>query len=169
MTVLWTFNYTIFWILGFLASFVSVSRRRRVNESWGKSCVLGKAMSLPSPRWWRAVGGRAPWTTRPLGFRQTTSKNVKITVKNEKNLSTRYTRFVDGWKMIENQIVCVDTAHSSVKSSPEKSQESPVKDLRLNRDIVLKDLVDSEKANVAELQGLANNFLQPLESTNMWV
>ncbi|XP_043284271.1 rho guanine nucleotide exchange factor 7 isoform X2 [Venturia canescens] len=60
-----------------------------------------------------------------------------------------------------------ETAHSSVKSSPEKSQESPVKDLRLNRDIVLKDLVDSEKANVAELQGLANNFLQPLESTNI--
>ncbi|XP_044006027.1 rho guanine nucleotide exchange factor 7 [Aphidius gifuensis] len=56
---------------------------------------------------------------------------------------------------------------SSTKSSPEKtSQESPIHQ-RLNRDIVLKDFLESERANVAELQGLVNNFLQPLELTNV--
>lgn len=54
-----------------------------------------------------------------------------------------------------------------MKTSPEKIlQESPVHQ-KLNRDIVLKDLIDSERMNVAELQGLINNFLHPLESANM--
>lgn len=52
-----------------------------------------------------------------------------------------------------------------MKTSPEKSLlESPA---HQNRDIVLKDLIDSERVNVAELQGLINNFLHPLESANM--
>ncbi|KAK0098818.1 hypothetical protein PV326_002449 [Microctonus aethiopoides] len=60
-----------------------------------------------------------------------------------------------------------DSGHSSVKSSPEKiNQDSPVHQ-RLNRDIVLKDLIDSERANIIELQGLINNFLQPLELVNI--
>ncbi|XP_034936419.1 rho guanine nucleotide exchange factor 7 isoform X2 [Chelonus insularis] len=60
-----------------------------------------------------------------------------------------------------------DAGHSSVKSSPEKTnQELPVHQ-RFNRDIVIKDLVDSERANVAELQSLVNNFLQPLELANI--
>lgn len=57
--------------------------------------------------------------------------------------------------------------HASIKMSPERSpQESPAHQ-KLNRDIVLKDIVDSERVNVAELQGLVNNFLQPLETSNM--
>lgn len=36
-----------------------------------------------------------------------------------------------------------------------------------NRAVVLKDLIDSEKAHVAELQGLVTNFLQPLEKSCM--
>lgn len=66
-------------------------------------------------------------------------------------------------------MIHVDAAgHSSVKSSPEKlSQELPVIHSRVNRDIVLKDFVDSERANLAELQGIVNNFLQPLELTSM--
>lgn len=57
--------------------------------------------------------------------------------------------------------------HASIKTSPERSpQESPAHQ-KLNRDIVLKDIVDSERVNVAELQGLVNNFLQPLETSNM--
>lgn len=52
-----------------------------------------------------------------------------------------------------------------MKASSEKNLlESPV---HQNRDIVLKDLIDSERVNVAELQGLINNFLHPLESANM--
>ncbi|KAG7201529.1 hypothetical protein KM043_004281 [Ampulex compressa] len=50
---------------------------------------------------------------------------------------------------------------------PEKIiQELPVHQ-KSDRDIVLKDIVDSERVNVAELQGLVNSFLQPLESTNI--
>ncbi|TGZ37905.1 Rho guanine nucleotide exchange factor 7 [Temnothorax longispinosus] len=60
-----------------------------------------------------------------------------------------------------------DGGHASIKTSPERSpQESPAHQ-KLNRDIVLKDIVDSERVNVAELQGLVNNFLQPLETSNI--
>lgn len=34
-----------------------------------------------------------------------------------------------------------------------------------NKAVVLKDLIDSEKAHVTELQGLVINFLQPLEKS----
>ncbi|KAK9304411.1 hypothetical protein QLX08_004196 [Tetragonisca angustula] len=58
-----------------------------------------------------------------------------------------------------------DNSISTMKTSPEKSLlESPA---HQNRDIVLKDLIDSERVNVAELQGLINNFLHPLESANI--
>lgn len=64
-------------------------------------------------------------------------------------------------------LIRTDGGHASIKTSPERSpQESPVHQ-KLNRDIVLKDIVDSERVNVAELQGLVNNFLQPLETSNM--
>lgn len=35
------------------------------------------------------------------------------------------------------------------------------------RNVVLRDIIDSEKANVAELQTLVQNFLHPLESADM--
>lgn len=35
------------------------------------------------------------------------------------------------------------------------------------RNLVLRDIIDSEKANVAELQTLVQNFLQPLENADM--
>ncbi|XP_068974372.1 rho guanine nucleotide exchange factor 7 isoform X2 [Bombus flavifrons] len=53
-----------------------------------------------------------------------------------------------------------------MKATEKVLQESPVHQ-KLNRDIVLKDLVDSERVNVAELQGLINSFLHPLESANI--
>ncbi|XP_071861742.1 rho-type guanine nucleotide exchange factor isoform X2 [Bombus fervidus] len=53
-----------------------------------------------------------------------------------------------------------------MKATEKVPQESPVHQ-KLNRDIVLKDLVDSERVNVAELQGLINSFLHPLESANI--
>ena len=37
------------------------------------------------------------------------------------------------------------------------------------REVVVKDLIDSEKAHVTELQGLVSIFLVPLEKSNMWV
>lgn len=61
----------------------------------------------------------------------------------------------------------VPDGHASIKTSPDRSpQESPAYQ-KLNRDIVLKDIVDSERVNVAELQGLVNNFLQPLETSSI--
>ncbi|EFN79242.1 Rho guanine nucleotide exchange factor 7 [Harpegnathos saltator] len=60
-----------------------------------------------------------------------------------------------------------DDGHTLIKASPERSpQESPIHQ-KLNRDIVLKDIVNSERINVAELQGLMNKFLQPLETSNI--
>lgn len=38
---------------------------------------------------------------------------------------------------------------------------------RQNRAVVLKDLIDSEKAHVSELQTLVKNFLKPLEKSTM--
>lgn len=38
---------------------------------------------------------------------------------------------------------------------------------KVYRNLVLKDLIDSEKANVAELQTLINNFLHPLEKSDV--
>ncbi|XP_011310589.1 rho guanine nucleotide exchange factor 7 isoform X2 [Fopius arisanus] len=61
-----------------------------------------------------------------------------------------------------------DPGHSSGMSSPEKSNaELPVIHSRVNREIVLQDFVDSERANVTEIQGIVNNFLQPLEKTHL--
>ncbi|XP_074112418.1 rho-type guanine nucleotide exchange factor isoform X1 [Cotesia typhae] len=60
-----------------------------------------------------------------------------------------------------------ESGHSSTKSSPEKTnQELPVYQ-RVNRDIVLKDLADSEKAFIAELQSFVNTFLEQLEISNI--
>lgn len=70
---------------------------------------------------------------------------------------------------LTNKINYLDTesGHSSTKSSPEKTnQELPVYQ-RVNRDIVLKDLADSEKAFIAELQSFVNTFLEQLEISNM--
>ncbi|KZC12936.1 Rho guanine nucleotide exchange factor 7, partial [Dufourea novaeangliae] len=53
------------------------------------------------------------------------------------------------------------------KMSPEKTTTESPANQKLNRDIVLKDIVDSERVNVAELQGLINNFLIPLEPANI--
>lgn len=54
-----------------------------------------------------------------------------------------------------------------VKSSPEKINQELLAQQKANRSIVLKDIIDSERVNVAELQGLVNNFLQHLEETSM--
>ncbi|XP_071861740.1 rho-type guanine nucleotide exchange factor isoform X1 [Bombus fervidus] len=59
-----------------------------------------------------------------------------------------------------------ENSASPMKATEKVPQESPVHQ-KLNRDIVLKDLVDSERVNVAELQGLINSFLHPLESANI--
>ncbi|XP_076245799.1 rho-type guanine nucleotide exchange factor isoform X2 [Calliopsis andreniformis] len=61
----------------------------------------------------------------------------------------------------------LDGGLSTIKASPEKILQELPTHHKLNRDIVLKDIVDSERVNVAELQGLINSFLHPLESANI--
>lgn len=49
---------------------------------------------------------------------------------------------------------------------------SPVRapsEIQAFRNVVLKDIIDSEKAHVAELQSLVTNFLEPLEKSDMYV
>nr|XP_031839141.1 rho guanine nucleotide exchange factor 7 isoform X2 [Nomia melanderi] len=54
-----------------------------------------------------------------------------------------------------------------LKMSPEKTMQDSPAHQKLNRDIVLQDIIDSEGVNIAELQGLINNFLLLLESANI--
>ncbi|KAK7869103.1 hypothetical protein R5R35_007764 [Gryllus longicercus] len=53
------------------------------------------------------------------------------------------------------------------KMSPSKLPPEIVAQQKAYRNLVLKDLIDSEKANVAELQGLLKNFLHPLEKSEI--
>lgn len=43
----------------------------------------------------------------------------------------------------------------------------PPEEIQEYRSVVLKDLLDSERAHVAEIQGLLENFLEPLQQTQM--
>lgn len=51
----------------------------------------------------------------------------------------------------------------SVTTSPIRAPS----EIQAFRNVVLKDIIDSEKAHVAEMQGLVANFLQPLENSDM--
>lgn len=51
----------------------------------------------------------------------------------------------------------------SVTTSPIRAAS----EIQAFRNVVLKDIIDSEKAHVAEMQGLVSNFLQPLEKSDM--
>lgn len=51
----------------------------------------------------------------------------------------------------------------SVTTSPIRAAS----EIQAFRNVVLKDIIDSEKAHVAEMQGLVNNFLLPLEKSEM--
>lgn len=45
----------------------------------------------------------------------------------------------------------------------------PPEEVQASRSLVLDDLMESEKAHVAEIRGLLENFLEPLESSQMYV
>lgn len=62
-----------------------------------------------------------------------------------------------------------ETTSLAGKNSPTKLPPELVAQQKVYRNLVLKDLIDSEKAHVAELQGLLKNFLHPLEKSEMWV
>ncbi|KAK9737844.1 RhoGEF domain [Popillia japonica] len=53
------------------------------------------------------------------------------------------------------------------KDVPVVSPITPISQQKQYQEVVIKDLVDSEKAHVAELQGLITNFLVPLEKSSI--
>ncbi|CAH4002280.1 unnamed protein product [Pieris brassicae] len=67
-----------------------------------------------------------------------------------------------GWFPSNYVTECKDTS-GSLTTSPIRA----VSEIQAFRNVVLKDIIDSEKAHVAEMQGLVTNFLQPLEKSEM--
>ncbi|XP_061729373.1 rho guanine nucleotide exchange factor 7-like isoform X2 [Cydia pomonella] len=67
-----------------------------------------------------------------------------------------------GWFPSNYVTECKDQA-GSLTTSPIRAAS----EIQAFRNVVLKDIIDSEKAHVAEMQGLASNFLQPLENSDM--
>lgn len=63
-----------------------------------------------------------------------------------------------------NENYSVDSSGSNTTSPIRAPSE-----IQAFRNVVLKDIIDSEKAHVAEMQGLITNFLQPLDKSEMWV
>ncbi|PNF17134.1 Rho guanine nucleotide exchange factor 7 [Cryptotermes secundus] len=60
-----------------------------------------------------------------------------------------------------------ETSPLAGKTSPTKLPPELAAQQKVYRNLVLKDLIDSEKAHVAELQGLLKNFLHPLEKSEI--
>ncbi|XP_045510830.1 rho guanine nucleotide exchange factor 7 isoform X2 [Colias croceus] len=59
------------------------------------------------------------------------------------------------------------TEHKDPSGSLTTSPIRAASEIQAFRNVVLKDIIDSEKAHVAEMQGLVRNFLQPLEKSDM--
>ncbi|CAH2066715.1 unnamed protein product, partial [Iphiclides podalirius] len=59
------------------------------------------------------------------------------------------------------------TEHKDPSGSLTTSPIRAASEIQAFRNVVLKDIIDSEKAHVAEMQGLVSNFLQPLEKSEM--
>nr|XP_034829246.1 rho guanine nucleotide exchange factor 7 isoform X4 [Maniola hyperantus] len=67
-----------------------------------------------------------------------------------------------GW-FPSNYVTEFKDASGSLTTSPIRAAS----EIQAFRNVVLKDIIDSEKAHVAEMQGLVSNFLQPLEKSEM--
>ncbi|VVD04768.1 unnamed protein product [Leptidea sinapis] len=59
------------------------------------------------------------------------------------------------------------TEHKDPAGSLTTSPIRAASEIQAFRNVVLKDIIDSEKAHVAEMQGLISNFLQPLENSDI--
>ncbi|XP_072936575.1 uncharacterized protein [Epargyreus clarus] len=67
-----------------------------------------------------------------------------------------------GW-FPSNYVTEYKDTSGSLTTSPIRAAS----EIQAFRNVVLKDIIDSEKAHVAEMQGLVSNFLQPLEKSDM--
>lgn len=61
------------------------------------------------------------------------------------------------------KLVLLSDTSGSLTTSPIRAAS----EIQAFRNVVLKDIIDSEKAHVAEMQGLVSNFLHPLEKSDM--
>ncbi|CAG9566919.1 unnamed protein product [Danaus chrysippus] len=69
-----------------------------------------------------------------------------------------------GW-FPSNYVTEYKDTSGSLTTSPIRAAS----EIQAFRNVVLKDIIDSEKAHVAEMQGLVSNFLQPLEKSDILV
>ncbi|XP_047545339.1 uncharacterized protein LOC125077428 isoform X1 [Vanessa atalanta] len=67
-----------------------------------------------------------------------------------------------GW-FPSNYVTEYKDTSGSITTSPIRAAS----EIQAFRNVVLKDIIDSEKAHVAEMQGLVSNFLHPLEESDM--
>ncbi|CAK1603155.1 unnamed protein product [Parnassius mnemosyne] len=67
-----------------------------------------------------------------------------------------------GW-FPSNYVTDYKDTSGSLTTSPIRAAS----EIQAFRNVVLKDIIDSEKAHVAEMQGLVSNFLHPLETSEM--
>ncbi|CAG5022015.1 unnamed protein product [Parnassius apollo] len=67
-----------------------------------------------------------------------------------------------GW-FPSNYVTEYKDTSGSLTTSPIRAAS----EIQAFRNVVLKDIIDSEKAHVAEMQGLVSNFLHPLETSEM--
>lgn len=113
-----------------------------------------KATSLLSLNAKMAAGGKAHSTTRPAGFRATMSKNIKV-------------KRMSAVKMFCFFIFLTFLTHFVTATLPLAETIRSPEEIKACRQVVLNDLLDSERAHVAEIRGLLENFLEPLASAQM--
>lgn len=108
--------------------------------------------------WWEGtLNDKTGW------FPSNYVKEQKLTGENSWKINKNFDHLYPN----SSSLLLTDNNHLPLKSSPEKTNGDLLAQQKANRSVVLKDIIDSERVNVAELQGLVNNFLQPLEATSM--
>lgn len=65
------------------------------------------------------------------------------------------------------ELVIVSSFTESLNSAAPIVSSETIPDIQANRSVVLDDLLESEKAHVAEIRGLLENFLEPLASSQL--
>jgi hypothetical protein len=120
----------------------------------------------------RVVGGKVHWKTKLDGFQaimllNTNPNKIMVYINNTIDILIYLTvimKLMQHFMSIGEQINC-----NSGTNSP--SQLPLPVDLaaqqRMYRGVVIRDLLESERAHVAELRALIVNFLRPLKNSDM--
>lgn len=100
------------------------------------------------------IGGRGHWTKQPDGFPVITWKNTKVSA-------------VCVIWIVGIGIKCFFFSFAAPLPLVETIRTP--EEIKAYRSVVLNDLLESEQAHVAEIRGLLENFLEPLQASKMWV